>query len=68
MADMSRLSYCEAYSEFLMYCAQKNNTGFGDVVRQFRFNGIEGQFKYLYDKGVRASNHEYYKKLVTGEK
>lgn len=58
----ANLSYAEAYTEFLKYCAIKENTNINILIARFRNNGVEKDFRLMYDGGKQISNAEYYKR------
>lgn len=59
----SKLSYAEAYTDFLKYCSKKEKTNIDILVNDFRSNHVEERFRLLYEKGIQVSNAEYYKRL-----
>lgn len=59
----NKLSYAEAYTEFIKYCSNKEKVAIGVLIEQFRNNGIEKEFRMLYNNGIKISNTEYYKRI-----
>lgn len=59
----NRLSYAEAYTEFLKYCAKKERVSITTLVHNFKMDGTELEFKQLYDRGLSINNSEYYKRI-----
>lgn len=59
----NRLSYAESYTGFLKYCSEKEGIALEELVYTFKNNGIEREYKMMYDKGIQVSNAELYKRI-----
>lgn len=57
------LSYSEAYTLFIEYCSEKEDKDFGEIVKIFSENGVEQEFKQMYDSGEHIKKYSYYRKL-----
>lgn len=59
----NKLSYAEAYTDFLKYCSEKEGIKLEELVFTFKNNGIEREFKVMYDTNAQVSNAEFYKRI-----
>lgn len=60
---MTKLSYAEAYTSFLAYCSSRESKTLYELMIAFKENGIEKEFKELYNINIKVSNENYYKIL-----
>lgn len=60
---MKRMSYAEAYTQFLKYCAKKEDKKIGDLVIEFSRNDVENEFINIYNDNRNTTNFKYYKQL-----
>lgn len=60
----NNFSYAEAYTDFLKYCSERKHISIDILVEEFKRNGVEKDFRELYNKGIKLSNSEYYKRIT----